>query len=396
MEFNLLNLISGSSVLSSKICAEDTFYTLTLSPELRISRNRLPELSIGELDLVIKLGDFINIQTGLIKHKPGSALFFSNVEFFSYQDILKLLQDGIEAEAQADDLLILKLLGENWHVNALFSPYLLHDNLLETDSIWFPTKGLRTTYQIASYKYKLNNLTWKEQESYKYELDKISYSFESGFSIGPIDTTCFYFNGIDRSYSIIGKISFPVEPWASYDIELIPVHGQIEKIGLTSSIQIDAWRLWIDGVAFKGKTIATLDLYNPGTGWETKVRKVDGIDSTFGLSWNIPIPDGFVAIESRYAWYGDVQTGDTYPALDKAACFLFSGSLFDQTINYAFASIISLSDYSYCLLPSISFPIGSDNNLNITLPLFIGAIDSDFGQYAKQTILKIVAKFQLQ
>lgn len=395
VEFNLLNLISGSAVLNPKFEIEDTWVDLNISPLLRITNSALPTISFNEIDLNFKIGDFINLKTGLIKHRPGSALFFSNVEFFTSQDILTTLQEGIEAESKADDLIIVKLLGENWHLNGLFSPFLLKDNFLPTDSIWFPYKGIKKSFQVGSYKYYLNKIDWAEETQTELSNKAFSYSCEAGYTLGPVDLALFYFYGTDRYYATSAKITLPVEPWGTYNIELFPSHGIVEKLGLTTSLQLESLRFYIDGCGFKGKTISTNDLYNAGTNWETQTRKVDGIDFSYGLSWNLPIPDGFLALESRYAWYADIVEGDTYPPLDKAACVLFSGSLFDQFLSYSFLSVLSLTDYSYCILPSLNLPIGGDNKMGITLPLFFGTDTSDFGQYRKQTILKLSGKFQL-
>ncbi|OHD13878.1 MAG: hypothetical protein A2Z96_07590 [Spirochaetes bacterium GWB1_48_6] len=394
-EIDWFDLLSGTAVLSPRISLDSSVSSFVAAPRIRMGNALVPYFDLDELSLAIRALGILEMKFGVFRHQPGTALFFSNVEYFSHSDPLRLMEEGLQATVSPNALASIQVLGDRWYAGFLVAPLVMNDSLVPTDSPWFPRKDIRASYKVGSYTFRLNNLAWETQPAILEPEIDISYSGEAGFSAGGFDGSLILFDGRDRSYCVTSLITMPASPWGVYDITLAPVYGHSRQVGTALSMQLDVLRFWIDSSAFWDKTIATKELYNASTGWETATRTIHGISLTGGFSWNLPIPDGLFAVETRYSLYADNETGDTYPFLDRIATAVLSGSFLDQAFNYSLLSFVSLSDYSLCIISSISMPFGADHQVSFTVPLFIGQSDTDFGQYSGQNRMKINLVFQL-
>ena len=344
-------------------------------------------VSVAELTMRLALADWGALTLGRFLYKPGTALLFSNVDYFTSLDLGRLLSEGVSAPGRPDDMVQLRLFGGLWHASATFSPWRPRSDPTPTASPWFPRGGIKDSFQVLTTTYTLRNLSWRDDSADPWPVIDPAVELETGFVLGPLDLSLSWFDGPDRESAVIGQITMPVSPWGVYDITLQEVSSRINREGLAASVQAGDFRAWGDTSLFQGKLLQSGDLYSAVDGWLTGTRAKDGLDLTVGLSYTPPWPNSLVGLECRYSWYAGDVTGLTFPLLSRVVAAEVTSSLFGETVAVSVIGLCSLDDRSWAFLPSASFSLGPDRTLQFWVPLLFGPTGSEPGQYAPLALL---------
>jgi hypothetical protein len=384
LEYQLVDPIvpAGSSAITPRLMARSGGAEAAAAASATVDSLQGVSLSCDELWGRVFVGDVAVLTVGWFTYRPGTALLFSNVQYFSSLDPARILTQGLDAKGSPDDMFQVKLLGDSWHLTvtgALFRP---GEDLFPTDSPWFPRRDIRESFDVLSTTYTLRTLAWDTTSQPALVVDP-GLSVDAGIFAGPVDVSLSWFDGPDRDPAVTALITMPVNPWGVYDITLQQAHGNIQREGAAGSLQLGAWKAWIDTSLFQGKLFATGDLYSAAGGWKTGVRPLDGWDLTCGLSWNPPLAGSTVALEWKDSFsFGDV-TGLSFPLLHRAIAALVTGTFFDDKVRLSLAGVLSLSDNSVAVLPGASIDVGSSGTLSIACPYFFGGPATELGQFAR-------------
>jgi hypothetical protein len=72
----------------------------------------------------------------------------------------------------------------------------------------------------------------------------------------------------------------------------------------------------------------------------------------------------------------------SFPLLHRVLAAIVSFSLFKETLGIGVVGLLSLSDWSWGILPSLSISLGDERTLQIWLPRFFGNRTAELGQFA--------------
>ena len=388
-------IAAGRSSLKPMLALRSPFFDLTVTVTVTVDSVENVSIAWDEARALARIGDAALLSGGVFTYLPGTALFFSNVEYFSSIDVSRILTQGLGATGSPDGMVQLKLFGDSWHLTATASPFRPSEELFPTGSPWFPRRDIRESFDVLSTTYTLRNLAWDETSVSTSPVQDPGLSFEAGFFTGPLDLSLSWFDGPDRAPAVTGFITMPVTPWGVYDITLSQVHSRIRREGAAGSLQVGPWKAWVDTSLFQGKVLASGDLYSAADGWQTGTASRDGLDLTLGMSWSFPWASAMLAVEWKDAWFFADTTGLTLPLLDRAIAALATASILDDKVNGSLAAVLSLADLSFALISGATVDLGGETSLSVACPWFFGDPSTELGQFGRvgRGILTLAIRF---
>ena len=369
-------LITGISVSGS---IQDAQYeAIARLRATYINQSQNPELAVDTFFAGLTFNN-LSLRAGLFENHPGTSWFFSDVEFFNSSNPVSLLESGGEDIGRSDDLVQIRLLGDQWYLSATWSPARLPDQLVAVDSPWFPRASIKDSFDVMGTIYALRDMAWS-LPVLPWSLEP-SYSVDAGITLGPVDLALFWFDGADRNYVSTANITFPLSAVDKYDIAFASTHSHIQKIGLSLSFQAETLHFYADGTWTGNKLVGTDDLYGSSSGWKTGTRPTEVINAMAGMVWTTPLPNFTLIIEGCYDWYPGWKSGDHAPFLHQALLATINGSFFEGKLSYSLIGLVSTADWSWCIAPCLSWRFLDEHTLSLRVPLFFGVKNAELGQY---------------
>lgn len=393
---NEVALSSGYANFDIMIGLSRSDADIRLSGVLAVDAGGRTDFSLSECSIEVRATDNFVAKAGKFTYHPGSALFFSNIDYFTGPDPVAMLLKGGSAVENGQDLAQFKLIGTSWFAALTASPFRQADALMDPASPWFPRRDLMSRFSILGMTYQLRNVTWApEAETLPGLVLDPAVALEAGLTLSFLDIRAIGYMGGDRRYAVIGDITMPLTPWGVYDISLTPIHGPVWSLGGAATLQLDPVNLWLDASGSWGRAVGINSLSSANSGWRTGQGTVDSLDLTVGGSWNLPFAGAYLAIEWKYAWYFNGPEVMTGILLSRVVGALFSFQVFDGLLDGTVLALVSLDDGSLGVVPSARVSLWGDNFLSLAFPWFSGMKNTELGQFAsvRQVIISLETQF---
>lgn len=398
-DFTPIGIVSGDTVNGS------IGWELRIAPRAQ-GRTSPAEASIaeGRSSLSLTFAGGLAVRAGWFLDETRAAELFPQTTSFGPADPLSRFETGgASTERDEEPMIRVGYAGDWWRLSAQVAPFEPELVVPRIDSPWFPASLVPSSFKIAGSTYTLQNLAY-DKSSISLGSTTTStltpdpaWSASAGASLGPVDIDAYYFDGLERTPVLYGRADLAGSGY-SFNVDLVPVRSHIRKIAASATWVADAIRLWGESSWVRGSTFATGSVdwpflnagsyILPGSTLSITqtppIIRVDRLGTTCGASYN---PDtGFVIItfflEATYNWYYGTPVWSKAPLLSRAAGGGFM--IADQTgrLEANLGGLLSLTDWSFALRPSLRIGFGGDRDLEIGFPLFGGPVDSEFGQFS--------------
>jgi hypothetical protein len=392
---SLRSFVGGTATIAPRLSAALGNITLALEPRFEVDADTGSRASLDEASARTVFGSFL-VKAGRFSYTPGSATLFSNVNYFSPPDYVRLATGDDSSPTRADYLAQARYEIDGFSIGASFAPFRPESGVIPQESPWFPKKGVRTELYLIPTTYMLNATDWVDDtRSGSFKFDP-AYSIEAGLAGDGWRFALSGFYGPDREPGTTSKITLLIASNDEFDVAISPIRSRIARLGAAGKINFGFMDAWIDASAFRGKRLETGNLYSTADGLATSSATADGIDYTVGFFRGLPVLGSSISAEWRNTWYVDPKEGSTLPFLHRAIAWkavlpLFNGpGMAAIRFTAEVSGIYSLEDGSATTVPALSADLGNDKALVIRYLRLWGSSDTELGQFADSSRVEFI------
>lgn len=344
------------------------------------------DIGIRTFEFKYFLSDNIEFSIGYLNSYYGNCLLIRPIQYLNSNDIFNFLQGKFDYLINNEVILTLLLAGNQSAFTLQYSPLPVYSNFIESTSLWFPSyffpnvlwmpligeKYLGTVTFIPT-----ENVITAESSNFL-----VTYQYNSVFT----DFTIAVFYGLDHNSILQPEIkNFQSSTTTTFDIELSQVEDKILSFGTSISVFLDPFVLWLETTYTPDKTIL-LDWYSA----EGKLFSLSGkqetgetpvINYSLGSSLEINKLNTRLFFEySNIHIFPDLEHEIIIPAFSHLLGIILDSNFFDYTLGFNLTTLMSFSDFSGLVFPSIHYTIW-DSDLSFSIPFFFGKENSEFGQF---------------
>lgn len=386
---------------------------LRLTIDAKLSSGQTPRLYLGESYARLFVTDSMLAEAGRYRLKPGNALYLSSLSLFSSDSILDLIEPS-GSEQGLSDQLELKLLGQSFHLSVAWQPSFIpfEYEAPDPDGLYFPSASIPSSvsYDALLVQSKRSGIAF---------IDSVDLSSRStgpgdflvnlGCTQGAFDLGMVYFHGLCRDPAYLPSLNFGKDFYSgSFVLELEPNFDKVDALGGCCSFFPQAGRL--GAIEFRAEGLYTWNklysrvlsayptpIYHDGiaSAQVGELWKTDEIRFTLGGTWSAPSFPLSIFLECRDAirpWAGDSSGAGDFSDI------LLSGlqsSFLDGRIEGLLVGATSISGGGWVLALQLNLHGEGESTLSCTLPVFLGAADSDLGQFAGKERISLLLDTKL-
>ena len=344
-------------------------------------------VSLDELRVSFSPARFLSVDLGKFVRPTGRALMLSPNDPFMTPVFDSLARGDLSGVGGGQTMIdVTSYLGAV-SLSVVLVPAPVVPRLVETDSIWIPRLPLDQVIddpRIAPEPVELGDVFAEPTRVVEELYRRISGGVEAGITAGPVDVSLLYYHGIDPVPVPRARIDFPQAAPDTYDLIFAPQEAIVDSFGLVAEGVARDLTWWLDAAYVPNRTLTTtrVDPYSKRTRLETAPT----ITAFAGTSY------AFRPVELRLfgEYYfshsflpDDVQRETVvFPPLSADVLALAQLRLGPASQwSVALGGIASLDDRSGVVSLSLGYDSPQGVSAAIRAPLFLGATDTDFGQY---------------
>lgn len=339
------------------------------------------------------LGSWLALKAGYFRVGSVAAEFFPQSAFFGSYDPLAFLERGASLVPRGNELLAETSFFYN-HVRATVrvAPFVPSLALPDLSSPWFLMRDIPESATIGGSTYTLGNLAYQEGADTSLFSPSLAYSVTVGFSTSNLDLDAHFFHGLERQPLLTVAVEDMPTSY-TYDVILKTNRAIIDVLALSATYVTDSLRFWFESsFTFNASVVSgSIDFtgiyLDPTTFKATSLAPAiasDRLGITVGASWRHVVGKTILNAMTECVW--TVLFSDAIlprdPYLSKAAVAGFSVMDNAEKFGATCFAMVSLSDWSFALKPSLSLNFGANNSLEVGMPLFFGESSTELGAYS--------------
>jgi hypothetical protein len=263
------------------------------------------------------------------------------------------------------------------------------------DSVWFPEKDLAAVPDpiilpgfFGSTTYHRGEVRYQEESASPPVLSDYSLALATGGSVAGVDFSLLYFDGWQSEPLVTYELFFVTD----YDIIIRPEYRMARSLGLNAASSFGPIRLWTDAAFTFNKSFASTRIAEPPP-VETELERHNALEATAGVSFEAVDLNSIAVLEySRLFVFGANEDTVVLPYLHQALAGTVLTYLFDYRVTPSVTTIVSLpigEAASAVVYAEISYAPSPQLELVVRSPFFLGASDSELGQYADNHTLSM-------
>ena len=339
-------------------------------------------IAVDELSVKVNPNDFVSVRIGRFAYLPGAAEYFSNVNYFSRTDTVRLL-----TSAGSGHLIPTELVQAGLFVGDVFllvTASLIRPTLIfpDAESVWFPDAQFPSTITVyfpSEHDLVLDAIYFADEEFSRSTLIDAGVCVEAGATVWAIDLSLLYYHGWDNTPLAAARLRFPSGLVDSYEISLRPVYRRIDAIGAMVATSMGNLRLYLDSSYTFSKTFLTNRLSSKT--FETPVVELPYLGCTVGASYEIPFLDLLLLAEYTDGLIVGETVDSVRPMLSRAVISGLRFSPWRLHLDASVVGIVSIADWSFVVASQLSYRPSEDLEIYVFNPLFRGDLESELGQF---------------
>ena len=121
----------------------------------------------------------------------------------------------------------------------------------------------------------------------------------------------------------------------------------------------------------------------------TELGESPWLEATFGGSYRLASPSLLLSVEYHRGFaFNDVERIVT-PVLSSVLIADVRGAFFDTMLEANLTTLISFVDYSWALVPTVTYNPTQQLALSLRAPQFFGAAESELGQFRDNHLISL-------
>jgi hypothetical protein len=353
-------------------------------------------VSLDELRLSFTPAPRLSVDVGKYARPTGRALLLSPNNPFTTSTFESLVQGDLSAVGGSQTMVAVTSFLGPVSLGAVLVPAPVVPRVVEPGSIWTPRLPLDQVIddpRISPDPVELGEVFSEPTRVVEEHYRRVSGGLEAGLSLGAFDLSLLYYHGIDPVPVPRARIDFPEAAPDSYDLIFAPQEAIVDSFGLVAEAAARDATFWLDAAWVPNRTLTTtrVDPYSKRTRLETAPT----ITAVGGVSYAFTAVDVRLVGEYYFSHSflpDDVAADDVvFPPLSSDLLGLLrvrAGAASRWAI--ALGGIASLDDRSGVVSLSIAYEPTPALSAAIRAPVFLGAADTDFGQY--RDVVHVVAE----
>jgi hypothetical protein len=335
-----------------------------------------------------------NFSFGRYNYSPGPAEFISPTDYFGRTNLEKLITGDLQQAVLPNDLIQIGIFYSDFYARVSAAPFRKELALPDVESPWFPDKDIPQSLPWP-FDGRSPKLVFQEPTPYTDTLDSMCFSVEAGGTLPGIDFAFIYYNGWDYSPMYSANLSFPIDEPEIFKVEVYPEYRRISSFGLNAVSAVSSFRFWIDGAYTPEKLFQKTRLFAQDNNVSTGIYNADSLTLAAGGSWEPGVFGAVLLFEYYRIFIGEEDAAQVFePLLHHFASMMVRASFFGYTLHPAIISLLSLTDNSIVVYPSVSYRPTEEFSLQLNIPLFFGEDDTELGQFRDNHTLSIEAKLR--
>ena len=346
--------------------------------------------SLERLSLELTPADFLTVRIGRFAYLPGAGGFSSCTNWFSSLDLDSLLEGNVSDVFGAGDLLQGTLTLGDFSLTLTASPFAPAGSVPAPDSPWFPKKDFPRVLHIVfptAQDISLTDIVLAQAAETSFTLGDMSVGAELGVSLPLVDISILAYHGHDNTTLYQPRFNFPHGFFSDYEVILTPVIRTIDAVGLDATLSWSSLSAWIDCAYTLSKTFLSKKL--SAVTYSSELITLPYLQCAAGAGYDFERPR--LSLQAAYhgAWAIEQTSSTILPFLDSYATARAQLRLLDDRIVLTTEALYSVVDGSMVVMGDLSFAPSSELSLGLTVPVFIGASDTELGQFAENHLVSV-------
>ncbi|HET6486810.1 MAG TPA: hypothetical protein VFH83_10345 [Spirochaetia bacterium] len=387
----LASSIDDAIVFYPTIHVEDPAWRLDGKLSLEWDRAAVaPSLGIRDLYIELSPAGFLTLRLGRFVYAPGSAGVLSPTHWFVTPDLLALVRNDTESLVRGGDLVQGILTLGDWSLTLSASPFAPAWSIPDPSSPWFPKKDFPRnltiffpTTQVVS----LTGITVEPTPATQFSLTDVSVGAELGVSLPLLDLSLLAYHGWDTTPLYQPSFEFPNGFFGDYDIILTPVARKIDSIGAEATLSWGSLSAWADGAYTFSKTFLSRKLSS--STYASDLVTSPCLEYAAGAGYDFSAPRLSLQAGYRGLWVTQSTAETILPFLGSYLNGTCALRLWDDRLSVATQALVSTVDWSAAIIGLLSIAPTNELSFDVVLPFFLGASDTELGQFAANYLVSI-------
>lgn len=367
--------------------------TLSLNPSLlKIEASGQQEYSdtyasllLNELYLQWFIGDSFLLKAGLFTRLRGFANVISPVHYLHSNNYEELLNGKLTQSINSSVLVTGSFLGDILSIELtglLWQPFNQYPN---PSSYLFPSYSIPKSITIpipSVHDIYLGNIFLNDHNTDIFDFKRIGAQLDVSLMFSAAEFQFNLYYGIDSREIFDFDISFPSGLDNNYDVTLTPQTNIILAPSLSAIFYISDLQLYFDASYNYNRYFQIGDLTK--TASSTTHFQNSSIAFTAGLQWDFWQINSTIVIE--YADEFIMVTPEVYekPMLAQCISFAFRSDFFESQLLVETMALLSFNrSVNSTIFTSIIYSPEIEWSIKLNVPVFIGSLDTVFGEYSK-------------
>ncbi|MFW5786024.1 MAG: hypothetical protein ACOCYC_02160 [bacterium] len=342
----------------------------------------VPRIRLEALDLSIFPTTWSTIRVGRFRYLPGTASFISPTNYFLTTDYEALLTWSAAAALQPRDLLQGTVFVDRYFATATVAPGVTKYPLPEPSSPWFPTGDVPQQLSLRippGARMELDQIH-VEDLVVPTSVSDVSTSIEVGASFRWFDLSLFYFHGQNNTPVLQSELDFPQGLFENYEVRIHPQVTFVDAFGLAATGVCDRVRMFLD-LSYSLNEVFNTERLTVDN-FTTELAETPWIEGTVGASYRFSMPELLLSVEYHRGYaFGEVERIVT-PVLSSALAVDARLQLLDRTLRIQVTGLLSFQDYSWALVPAVTYAPTAAMDISLRAPQFFGEETGELGQFS--------------
>lgn len=396
MENGITSLFSFEEDYS---CFSDKF---TLAPSLQYSGEVLefkadaelsaayPENTVAfamdELYLTYYNYGIWKAQIGRFHYLPGSSEFFSNTNYCSTPDYIKLIENQGKDYSLPGDMFQLSLIGSDMYIKNTFSITPVYSETVTADSPWLPSTLLpASVYVFSNGRYYRDSLYTENPDWPGITIENLSYNFETGYSAYWFDLSLQYYRGRDNI--LLNNLEIDLKENNFFDLSIKPTYEKKTAMGLNLSANLNALHFWFDGSYSFDKSFQSSTIDIPS--YTTIIYEADLLETTAGTRYDFYWHDMTLFFEWKNSWNNSEERFLIPPYLSSALAGALRLNFSDYRQQPGAYLVYNLDDNSWISALQWKYYMNDNISFEATGAVLRGEDDTLFGHYEQDYLISL-------
>jgi len=348
--------------------------------------------SVGIQDLYVELSPtgFLTLRLGRFVYAPGSAGVLSPTHWFVTPDLLALVRNDTESLVRGGDLVQGIVTLGDWSLTLSASPFAPAWSIPDPSSPWFPRKDFPRSITIffpTTQVLSLTGITVQEAPAAQLSLQDMSVGAELGVSLPLVDLSLLAYHGWDNTPLFQPSFEFPSGFFGDYDIVLTPVARKIDSVGAEATLTWGSLSAWADGAYTFSKTFLSRKLSS--STFASDLVTSPCLEYAAGAGYDFSVPRLSLQAGYRGLWVTQPTADTLLPFMGSYLSGTCALRLWDDRLSVAIQGLVSTADWSAAIIGLLSVAPSNELSFDVTLPFFLGASDTELGQFSANYLVSI-------